>query len=133
MGNRKNKVVQQVGNPTDDGKALKGEDLLSDFFSTMDKHPCIAKNLKKIMDEQKLTLQSVSKKCKLPRSTIHNALVGREISMKTADKLRKGLGVSLAVLVYGVEETPSSKESTSNDLLSGVFEIVIRRHNQNKE
>lgn len=133
MAKEKNQKHQQVGNQTTNGKPLKEPENPSDFSANMDKHPCVSKNLKLIMNERKLTIQAVSKLCKLPRSTVHNVLVGREISMKTADKLRKGLCVSLAYLVYGEEESSSKPHHQANDLLSGLFEVVIRRHNPNQD
>ncbi|MEN0059609.1 MAG: helix-turn-helix transcriptional regulator [Bdellovibrio sp.] len=126
----KNKsTYQDVGNPSASGKPLDSLERISDFFRKMDRPPCVSKNLKKILEDQNLTLQKASKRCKLPRSTIHNALVGREISMKTADKLCKGLNVSISMLVYGVEEKPMANSEHEN-LLSGIFEIVVRKHVQ---
>lgn len=123
------KSVQQVGNPSSGGKDLKGAEKASDFPIKMDRAPCIHKNLKRIMDAQGLTIQKLSKKCKVPRSTIHNALAGRVVSMTTAHKLASGLGVSLSALVYGDEENTTAKVS-AEDLLSGIFEIVVRKHIQ---
>lgn len=50
--------------------------------------------------------------------------------MKTADKLCKGLGVSISALVCGVEEKEETTNVSLEDLLSGVFEIVVPKHIQ---
>lgn len=125
----KTKLSQQMGNRSADGKVVDSFERISDFFRKMDRPPCVSKNLKKILEQKGLTLKQASKKTGVPRSSLHNALTGREISVKNAHKISAGLNVSIEMLIYGVEEKPDANSEPEN-LLSGIFEIVVRKHVQ---
>lgn len=113
------------------GKFIEPISLASEVSNTMQaKKLSIDKNLRHVMDEKGLTILQVAGICKLPKSTIHNVLIGRQVSMKTVDKLCCGLNVSISFLAYGVDEQTATQKISPEDLLSGVFEVVIRKHIQ---
>lgn len=121
----KNNFFRKMGNRSTSGKDLKDEQNFSDFVR-MDLS--ISKNLKKIMKERDLTLAQLSKLSGVPKSTIHNIISGHDASVKTVEKLRKALNVSVAKLLYGEEEIETLNSSSPEDVLSGLFEIIIRKH-----
>ena len=121
----KNNFFRKMGNRSTSGKDLKDEQNFSDFVR-MDLS--ISKNLKKIMKERDLTLAQLSKLSGVPKSTIHNIISDHDASVKTVEKLRKALNVSVAKLLYGEEEIETLNSSSPEDVLSGLFEIIIRKH-----
>lgn len=123
----KNNFFRKMGNRPTSGKDLKGDQNFSDFVR-MDLS--ISKNLKKIMKERDLTLAQLSKLSGVPKSTIHNIISGHDASVKTIEKLRKALNVSVAKLLYDEKEAETLNPSSPEDVLSGLFEIIIRKHKQ---
>ena len=125
----KKDFVQRMGNIPTSGKDLKDKQTFSDFVR-MDKPLGISKNLKKIMDEKDLSLAQLSKLSGVPKSTIHNIISGHDASIKTVEKIHKALNVSVAKLLYNEEQSDISLSSSPEDFLSGLFEIIIRKHKQ---
>lgn len=123
----KNNFFRKMGNRPTSGKDLKSEQTFSDFVRM---ELCISKNLKKIMKERDLTLAQLSKLSGVPKSTIHNIISGHDASVKTVEKLRKALNVSVAKLLYNEEPSDTLNSPSPEDILSGLFEIIIRKHQQ---
>lgn len=90
--------------------------------------------LKKLMEENDITLSALSKETKVPKQTIHNWLCGTE--PKSLNQVRAVAGyfdLSIEELCYG-ENTKKQKSKMVNpitehesDILAGVFEVVLRR------
>lgn len=77
-----------------------------------------------------MTLAQLSKLSGVPKSSIHNIILGHDASVKTVEKIRKVLNVSVAKLLYDEEESETLNPSSPDDVLSGLFEIIIRKHKQ---
>jgi predicted transcriptional regulator len=109
-------------------KEMKGVKKLSESAS-MDKPLKIAQTLKKLIKDRDLTLKEVSSLTGIPASTIQHIVNGRSVKdVSTLIKIAEGFEVSLNFLLYGKDETPQEFKMSPEDLFSGVFEIVVRKH-----
>lgn len=109
-------------------KEMKGVNKLSESAS-MDKPLKIAQTLKKLIKDRDLTLKEVSSLTGIPASTIQHIVNGRSVKdVSTLIKIAEGFKVSLSFLLYGKDDAPQEFKVSPEDLFSGVFEIVVRKH-----
>lgn len=93
----------------------------------------LARNLKLKLKERDLTVAQLSRATKVPQTTIANWLAG--IAPKNIDQLKTiadFLETSIDNLCYSKEiiksETPSLKAVVEDEVLAGVYEVVLRRY-----
>lgn len=97
---------------------------------TKTKELCVGETLTDLLAEKKISPKELSKKTKIPFSTIHHILSNRPIkNIMTLEKIADALGVSLHFLLFGKADDREVKITTiPPELFSGLFEIVIRKH-----
>lgn len=89
-------------------------------------------NIEDLMKKQGLTLKELSVKCSVPYSSLCHMKNNRPPrNLEYLPLLASCLGVSLYYLLWK-ENDPHDVESVlSKEVLSGVFEIVIKKHPKN--
>ena len=84
--------------------------------------------LKKIMEDNRHTLTSMSKATGVPKSTISEWLNNRTPNPVQAAKVAKYLGVSLHYLFFAEEDSEEPLHRLlKQDIFNGTFEINIKR------
>lgn len=84
--------------------------------------------LKKLMEDERHTLTSISKATGVPKSTISEWLNNRAPNPVHAVKVAKHLGISLHFLLFSEEDTEEPLHKLfKEDLFNGTFEINIKR------
>lgn len=106
------------------------EKLSEEKGMTKNKELCVGETLTKLLNEKKITAKDLSKTTKIPFSTIHHILSNRPIkNIMTLEKIADALGVSLHFLLFGKPDEREMKTvELPPELFSGVFEIIVRKH-----
>jgi transcriptional regulator with XRE-family HTH domain len=85
-------------------------------------------SLKKLMNDGRHTITSMSKATGVPKSTISEWLNNRAPNPVFAARVAKHLGVSLHYLLFGEEDSSEPLHRLlKEELFSGTFEINVRR------
>ncbi len=88
----------------------------------------IGKTLKRIMDEERHTLASISKATGVPKSTVSEWLNNRAPNPIQAVKVANHLGVSLHFLLFGKDDSQEPiQKILKEDFFKGTFEITIKK------
>ncbi len=89
-----------------------------------------------LIEEKGTSMSSVSKETGIPRSTLHNYLLGTEVPLSKLVILADYFNCSLDHLVRGIEhsnQNPVVEVIQAEIRSKGLYEIVIRKKNANKE
>ncbi len=93
-------------------------------------------NLKKILKAKDLTMAQLARATKVPKTTLANWMAGTP--PKNLDQLKAVadyLEISIDELCYSVKPTASEKPSlrqvVEDEVLAGVYEVVLRRYRGN--
>lgn len=89
----------------------------------------LKKILKRLIQEEGITVAQLSKKTKVPVQTLHNWLSGMEPrSLKQVRKVAEFFEVSIDYICFGIESNSKKNiEDFGDEINAGVFEVVLRR------
>lgn len=84
--------------------------------------------LKKLIQENGITITNLSKKTKIPLQTLHGWLQGSEPkSLRQVKKVADFFEVDLDYLCFGIEPKKQDLTDFKDEINAGVFEVVLRR------
>jgi len=89
----------------------------------------LAKMLKKELQENGVKVTELSKATRVPLQTIHNWLAGQKPrDIDQVKRVADHLGITMDYLCFGeIERTNRDLAEFRDEILAGVFEVVIRR------
>ena len=89
----------------------------------------LGKILKKKLHDEEIKITVLSKATRVPLQTLHNWLAGQKPrDIDQVKRVSDYLGVSLNYLCFGeIEKTNRDFSEFREEILAGVFEVVIRK------
>ena len=84
--------------------------------------------IKKLMNENDITLSQLSRATDIPRQTLDNWVSGQE--PRSLDQLKRVadyFDVSIDYICFGAEKTDKQLTDYNDEINAGVFEVVLRR------
>lgn len=95
----------------------------------------LSTNLKRLINEQGMTVSSLSRKTSVSQQTLHNWLSGAEPrSLGQIKRVARFFEVTVDLLCFGESEPLRSPiEEYDNEIKAGLYEVVLRRVNKNKK
>lgn len=89
----------------------------------------LGENIEQLLREQKLTLRELSAKCGVPYSSLCHMKNNRPPrNLEQLALISACLGVSLYYLLWRENDPHELQTMISKEVLTGVFEIVIKKH-----
>lgn len=80
-----------------------------------------------LIEERGVNLSQVAKETGIPKSSLHNYLVGTEPSMSKLLTLSEFFGCSIDYLVTGKAVNNSMDQFIKDEVFKGVFEVTIKK------
>lgn len=108
----------------------EAKDLTEAPTMTKKKELCVGETLSLLLRGKKMTAKELSQRAGVPLSSVHHIINNRPIkNIMALERIAEELGVSLHFLLFGKPDEREEKNTTlHSDLFSGLFEIVVRKH-----